>query len=144
MTVFAVLGPILSCDRAPSGPGYSTGFYNDTGAQITATRADWIAGGVSHYDEAGVLSPNAEKATDGQPRPIPEKATVTWATADGNKHSKDVNVAKLIADPARFSGTIYFQFTADGQVIVVPLGGADEQDIRKAAHRKAASRAVGG
>jgi hypothetical protein len=85
-----------------------------------------------------VLSPDAEGASDAQPRPIPEKATVRWKTADGKAHGKDVEVAKLIADPPNFSGTIYFKFTADGSVAVVPLTYDEER--RQAEHGKSALR----
>jgi hypothetical protein len=54
-------------------------------------------------------------------RPMPEKVTVEWKTADGNSHHQEVAVAKLVDQPATFSGTIYFRFNPDGTVTVVPL-----------------------
>jgi hypothetical protein len=134
--LFAAL--LTSCSGPPGAPEYSVGFYNDTPGELTETRADWRVNGIAHHDEAGVLSPGAEKASDEQPRPIPERATVTWRTADGKAHSKDVEVAKLIGDPSSFSGTVYFKFMADGNVAAVPLTYAQERQA--AEHGKSALR----
>jgi len=136
LVVSSVPGVAAGCDARKAEPGYSIGFYNDTDATLTNTRADWHANGAAHHEEAGFLSPHAEKASDGEPQPIPEKANINWKTADGKVHSREVEIAKLIANPRQFSGTIYFKFTADGGVTVVPLTYADE---RKAAeHGKSA------
>jgi hypothetical protein len=38
-------------------------------------------------------------------------------------------VSKLIADPAKFSGTVYFKIAADGGVKVVPLTQAEMERL---------------
>jgi hypothetical protein len=112
---------MVGCVVTSDLPEYSLGFYNDTGTQITDSRADWHADGIAHFDGGGVLSPGADKVSHRDPRPIPSKTTVTWKTVDGKAHIQEVEVAKLVADPPKFSGTIYFKFTADDHVTVIPL-----------------------
>ena len=120
--VLSVTLAAASCSRRSNAPEYSLGYYNDTGAQITDVRSDWHAGGAAFHDEAGVLGVGGSgKASHEQPRPIPEKAVISWKTADGGAHAKEVAVAPLLDHPETFTGTIFFKFTVAGDVKVVPM-----------------------
>lgn len=134
--VVAFGAAMTSCENVP--PEYSVGFYNATGGDITDARADWQAGGRAYHESLMILSVGAEGAAGEQPRPIPESAAVTWKTADGKVHNAVVAVAKLIADPPGFAGTIYFKFGAEGGVTVVPLTYAQERQA--AEHGRSALR----
>jgi hypothetical protein len=128
--VFLLTATLGSCNRPRSAPEYSFGYYNDTGVEITDVRLSWLANQVTHQDGAGVLGTGGSgAASHEQPRPIPEKATVAWKTADGTGHSKDVAVVEAVVDPSNFSGTIFFKFTAAGDVKVVPITYAQRDQL---------------
>lgn len=131
-------GGLAGCAVWHDSPEYSLGFYNDTANQIDDSRVDWRVNHIAHFDGGGVLVSEGEAVSHQDPRPIPAEVTVTWKTADGKAHSQRAAVAKLIRDPAKFSGTIYFKFTADGKVEVIPIT-YEEQD-RVAAQGKSAIR----
>ena len=116
-------------------PEYGIAFKNDTPAYIKNARVDWQEKPWIWHETAGVLRPNADKGMGQEPRPIPRKATVTWTDADGKPHAQDVEVAKLVTDPPRFSGTIYFRINPDATVTVVPLT-YDQIDELAAEHKK--------
>lgn len=105
-----------------NGPAYSINFVNDSPGQIREVRADWQANGVARHEGAvAMMNPGIEAGFSDEPRPIPEKATVSWITADGIAHRREVEVSKLIRDPARFAGIVYFKIVGDGDVKAVPL-----------------------
>jgi hypothetical protein len=129
-SVLSLVLAAVSCNRLSGPPEYSFGYYNDAGAEITDVRSDWRAKGTAYHDEAGILGVGGSgKASHEQPRPIPEKATVAWKTADGTGHSKDVAVVEAVVDPSNFSGTIFFKFTAAGDVKVVPITYAQRDQL---------------
>jgi hypothetical protein len=104
------------------GPAYSISFVNGTLGQIREVRADWQAGGIPRHEGAvATMRAGIEAEFSDEPRPIPEKATVSWIAADGTPHHRDVEVSKLIRDPAGFAGIVYFKIVGDGDVKVVPL-----------------------
>ena len=116
-----VLGGPTGCALESDSPEYTMGFHNETTTRIADARVDWHERGVAHYDGGGELVPDQDKVSHQDPRPIPRNATVTWKTADGKAHSQEVEIARLIADPTKFSGTIYFKFLKDNRVSVVPM-----------------------
>lgn len=132
LALLSVLGGFPGCGKGNGGPPYGMGFHNETTATITDTRVDWTSDRGAFNDGAGILAAGADGTTSSDPRPIPLKATVTWKTADGKPHSQVVEVANLIPEPAKFSGTIYFKFMSDGSVKVVPLTYTQIQNL--AAH----------
>jgi hypothetical protein len=135
---FALAGTLsaaLGCGILFRSPEYSIGGYNDTATQIADSRVDWQSEGQHHHEDIGILSPREGKLYGQEPRPLPDKATLRWTTSDGAPHRQEIEIAKLIADPPKFSGTIYFKFTADGRVIVIPLT-YDEQERLATEHKK--------
>jgi hypothetical protein len=116
-----LLAAASSCARGPDGPEYSIGFFNDTPGQIDNARADWKVDGAARHQEGGVMDPSVEAVFHQVARPIPGRAAISWKTGDGMVHRREVEVSKLIADPAKFSGTVYFKIAADGSVKAVPL-----------------------
>jgi hypothetical protein len=121
LLILSLSGCSSKIDGDVGGPEYSIGFFNATDGHISEARADWQTGGVAKQQEGGVMNAGADAVFHEQPRPIPQKATVSWRTSDTTMHHSDVEVSKLIADPATFSGTVYFKIAADGSVKVVPL-----------------------
>ena len=114
-----VVGGTVGCQS--NSPEYSVGFFNDGSSLITDGRVDWRIGSTDRHELLGNVGSEGWKVTHSVLRPIPDVATVTWQTADGRTHRANVDVAKKIADPRHFSGTVFFKILADGTVRVVPL-----------------------
>jgi hypothetical protein len=114
-----VAGSAIGCQS--NSPEYSIGFYNDDPAMVTAGRVDWRIDGGDRHELMGRLAPAELAVSHSIQRPIPPTATVTWQTADGRTHSVKVDVAKNMADPRHFSGTVFFKILPAGTVRVVPL-----------------------
>ncbi|MDB5330320.1 MAG: hypothetical protein JWP03_1471 [Phycisphaerales bacterium] len=104
-------------------PHYALGFANATGAAVDEVKLDWTADGMDLHDGAGFLSPSpdATKESNEAPDPIPPKATLSWLTADGQKHKQELEVASRVPDIAHFSGTVWFKITPDQSVRVIAL-----------------------
>jgi hypothetical protein len=64
----------------------------------------------------GVLSPGIWKIHGNPDYPIPDVATVEWRTEDGEMHSRQVEVKKLV--PKGFKGDIQFEIADDHTVTV--------------------------
>jgi len=96
----------------------------------------WNRNGRDEGVGAGTMVPGA-KAHNGVASvapPPPESAVLTWRTPkDGKEHKLKVDIAKLVPAGARFDGTIWIKFSADG-VRVIPLT-FDEMDKLYKAHK---------
>jgi hypothetical protein len=114
-----IIGGVVGCQS--NSPEYSIGFFNDNPDLISASRVDWRIGGNDRRELLGNVGSHGWKVTHSVLRPIPPTVTVTWQTADGRTHNAHVDLAKTMADPVHFSGTVFFKVMADGSVRVVPL-----------------------
>jgi hypothetical protein len=136
LPLWAVLLVPLVCGCAafgrgphPRNPEYSDGFYNATGQELTGVHITWVADGVPYRVGAGILGPGGTgKVSHFAPDPIPPRVTVWWRTADGEEHSRELEVASRVPDLKTFTGTIWFKFTAEaaGGVEVVPMSEDDK------------------
>ena len=115
-------------------PEYSIGFYNATSTAITDCKLDWKDHGTPQWSGGGIIPPSGFKAAHFERDPIPEKATLSWNSADGRHHSQDFDVAKRVPDVKRFSGTIWFRIDDHGAK-VVPLT-YEEEDRRASEEHK--------
>lgn len=122
------------CHRSAELPQYKMAFVNATSGHISDARADWVVGGVASEAEAGQENPGVSKVELLRPQSVPRKTTVSWRTADGVGHRQEVEVERLVPDPSRFGGTIFFKITENGKVTVVPL--TDDQMLNLSMQHK--------
>lgn len=64
----------------------------------------------------GIVGPGRSSGHGNPPYPIPATATVEWRTDDGEMHSQEVEVKKLV--PKGFRGDIQFEIADDNTVAV--------------------------
>ena len=110
-------------------PGVRLRFLQRLGAEVSGAKIRYVAEGVPHSAEGGLLIAGAEATWQPAPDPIATTGTVSWRTADGKDHKLDVEVASKVKDLKRFTGVIWLKFTKDGGVEVIPMT-YDEQDKR--------------
>lgn len=108
-------------------PEYDWGFYNATTKPLNEVAIDCVINGIAYHDgDPDPLPPDLKHEGDSTirtwgPDPMPARVTVSWRTADGKKHKQDVEVASTIQDLGHFTGIVYFKFTPEGGVKVVPI-----------------------
>lgn len=143
--IFSIVSVVcgLSCQRemGVNGPpirnlSYAWGYFNTTKTNLDDVQISYPWRTQTMKSGAGFLPPcgphDLGKRESIGFDPIPETVTVTWKTADGERHRQEARVASAIPDLAHFSGTVYFIFVNDGTVKVVPITH-DEQERRVSA-----------
>jgi hypothetical protein len=139
LQVAILLSPLPGCiDRGPArgvamaqrqrakDPPYAWGFCNSTGKSFDNVHIDFVINGAHATDGPGRLSSGGTGGAQSMfaPGPIPQTVTVSWR--DGEHFLReDVEVASKIADPAGFTGTIWFKFLSNGTVAVIPMTEAE-------------------
>jgi len=115
---------------------YSYGFFNATDTTIYHVLLQWTRNGAKEAAAGGSLSPGAKGDSAAPPNPPapPDSAVLTWRTVKGRKeHRLKLQIGRLVPAGARFDGTIWVKFSADG-VKVIPLT-FDEMDKLYKAHK---------
>ncbi|HZL37065.1 MAG TPA: hypothetical protein VFC78_17225 [Tepidisphaeraceae bacterium] len=133
--VSVVLGGKLFLGALEFKRDYDYWFYNGTKITIDNATMRWKANGRAQMVGGSILHPGG-KSGSGNPdnfpvAPPPKKATVTWQTKpDGKEHQQDIEIAKLVPEGAKFSGTIWIKFTDKGVKVVVLTFDEMEQMLR--------------
>ena len=106
----ATLLLVLTCSE-PAQP-YNVAVKNATSARFQ----DAVVSFGEFRSLGGSLPPGSHTRQGPIPYPIPDRATVTWRTADGVSHSKEVAVRPTV--PTDFRGSIFFDVVEGGDVRV--------------------------
>ncbi|HET6246609.1 MAG TPA: hypothetical protein VFE47_02835 [Tepidisphaeraceae bacterium] len=140
LTALAITSACIGCASAErEGVHYDNSFRNVTPDAMTAVKIDWDSNGRHFTQQLGRVPPavyhyvgvSAVEA----PYPIPDEVIVTWKTKDGTLRHQTVKVASRIPDIDRFKGSIFYQFSTDG-VVIIPRSYAYQE--RNVAQGKAA------
>jgi|SRR5665213_1121774 len=137
--VSVVLGSKLLLGALEFKRDYDFGFYNGTKVKIDKETMRWKANGRAQMIGGSVLDPDAKSGSSNPDNfpvaPPPKKAIVTWQTKpDGKEHRQEIEIAKLVPEGAKFSGTIWIKFTDKGVKVVVLTFDEMEQMARD--HKK--------
>jgi hypothetical protein len=139
--VFAIVCLILSGCASDSvtvqrtKPYYSWGFYNPTLEVLDEVHAVYHSDGRQDTPGAGWLGPDRGAGYGPGLYPIPETVTLSWISADGQRHEAVMDVGASVPHADTFSGRIYLVYLGrEHGWKVVPLTAQelDDQAIRAA------------